>query len=504
MKSSRRLGWLVPLVLLLLAGTSGARGPAGQRADTRPNILFILTDDQDLLLGSLDVMPNVRALIADQGLTFTNDFVPLSLCCPSRSTILTGEYAHNHRVYTNFPPDGGYQEFFARGLEAATIGTAMHTAGYRTGLMGKYLNSYPAGTDRTHVPPGWDEWDVPAGGAPYGAFNYTLNQNGALVVRGHTPADYLTDVLAARARDFITTAGKGPAPFFLYLATYAPHKPSTPAPRHAQLFPGAQAPRTPSFNEANVRDKPQEARKTPLSAQEITALDVLYRKRLQALQAVDEMVADLVQTLQDTGQLDHTYIIFTSDNGFHMGQHRLRAGKYTPYEEDIRVPLLIRGPGVPAGSTTDAFTLNVDFAPTIAALGGATLKTRFDGRSLAPLLHGGPAPTGWRKAVFLEQFAFREVPQDDGSTLEPAENQSGVEEYPSHLGLRTPTYKYVEYATGEREVYDLVKDPAELENLASRTTSKLLSRLSGIVHGLSTCKGASCRQLESVPMPALH
>jgi N-acetylglucosamine-6-sulfatase len=503
---------LIPLcalaVLLGLAAlTAGRAQNRSSAAGARPNILFLLTDDQDLLLDSLAYMPNVRSLIAEQGITFSNDFVPLSLCCPSRSSILTGQYAHNHRVYTNAAPDGGFKIFFENGLEDRTIGTALHAAGYRTGLLGKYLNAYPAGTETTHVPPGWDEWDVPVGGAAYNEFNYTLNQNGTLIRHGHTPADYLTDVMAARAVQFIRAAAADKVPFFLYLGTYAPHKPFTPAPRHAQLFPGVQAPRTPSFNEANVRDKPDAGRKLPLlGPADIALLDTQYRLRLQSLQAVDEMVAALISTLRDSGQLDNTYIFFTSDNGYHLGQHRRKAGKYTPYEEDVRVPLLVRGPGVPAGRTVDAFTENVDFAPTFAALGGATLRGRGDGRSLVPLLSGNPPPASWRRAVLLEQFAFHETPEGTGGVLEPSETTeaAGVQEYPTHLGLRTPAYKYVEYSTEEREYYDLVNDPHELQNLASQMSTKFLNRLSGIVHALSTCTGETCRRLEAQPVPPPH
>jgi len=497
---------LIPLSVLLglavlTAGLAHGHSPVrtGQ-SDTRPNIIFLLTDDQDLELDSLAYMPNVRRFLADQGTTFSNDFVPLSLCCPSRSSILTGEYTHNHRVYTNAKPDGGYKIFLENGLEDTTIGTALHAAGYRTALMGKYVNAYPAGAENTHVPPGWDEWDVPIGGAAYNEFNYTLNQNGTLIKHGHAPDDYLTDVMTGRARELIRGAAADRVPFFLYLAPYAPHKPFTPAPRHAQLFPGVKAPRTPFFNEADVSDKPDAVRKlAALSKQDIATLDTQYRLRLQSLQAVDEMVAALVRVLRNTGRLGNTYIFFTSDNGYHLGQHRLKAGKYTPYEEDIRVPLLVRGPGVPAGRTVDAFVENVDFAPTFAALAGAHLTSRPDGRSLIPLL-GGTTPNGWRRAVLLEQFAFRELPQGADSILEPSESAT-IQEYPSHLGLRTPTYKYIERSTGELEYYDLTQDPDELQNLAGQMDSGFLKRLSGIVHALEACAGETCRQLEGAPVP---
>ena len=425
MELFRRSGLAVLLLFLpVFHGAAAPQSRAESRAAARPNLVLVLTDDQDLLLGSLDHMPRTRALIAEQGLTFANHFVPLSLCCPSRSTILTGLYPHNHKVYTNFPPGGGYQRFDELGHEQATLATALHAAGYRTALFGKYLNGYPGLEDPGHVPPGWDEWASPVAGAPYSEFRYTLNENGKLVKYGSAPADYATDVLAGKATAFVRGAAGGP-PFFLYLATYAPHLPATPAPRHAGLFPDLQAPRTPSFNEADVSDKPERIRALPrLDPSQIAAIDADYRKQMRSLQAVDEAVAALVQTLQETGQLANTYVVLTSDNGFHLGQHRLEPGKYTAYETDIHVPLLVRGPGVPAGGTVRALTSSVDLAPTLAGLAGTALRSNPDGRSLVPLLHGPAsatpaAPAGWRQVILLEQFAFPSAPPRANATLEP-------------------------------------------------------------------------------------
>ncbi|MEA2602548.1 MAG: hypothetical protein QOF89_3540 [Acidobacteriota bacterium] len=494
---------LTALLVLSLLGP-----PVAVHAAARPNIVFLLTDDQDLVLGSLDFMPRTRELIARQGMTFSNHFVPLSLCCPSRSTILTGVYPHNHKVYTNFPPDGGFERFDALGLEETTIATALHAAGYRTALLGKYLNGYPGIEPPAHVPPGWDEWASPVSGSPYAAYRYTLNENGKLVKYASTAGDYMTDVLAGKATDFVRRAGTSGQPFFLYLATYAPHKPSTPARRHAGLFPDLKAPRTPSFNEPDVRDKPARIRGLRrLNTGQIGAIDALYRKQMQSLQAVDEAIAGLVAALQQTGQLANTWIVFTSDNGFHMGQHRLEPGKYTPYETDVHVPLLIRGPGVPAGSTVNALTSSVDLATTFAELAGAPLSRASDGRSLAPFLHG-QTPAGWRQAILLEQF---ELPpglvaaSNASQTLEPPDPQDlkAVFDYPAHLGLRTATYKFVEYGTGEREVYDLRSDPDEAVNLRNRIPRAWLNQLSGIVHDLGHCVGETCRQLEAVEPPAL-
>jgi N-acetylglucosamine-6-sulfatase len=486
---------LLPLVLLLVAvhADSGSRLASG-----KPNIVFILTDDQDLLLHSMDFMPQTRELIAQKGMTFQQDFVPLSLCCPSRSTILTGLYPHNHKIYNNKAPGGGFAKFQDLGLEETTIATALHAAGYRTALLGKYLNNYPRPGDATHVPPGWDEWASPAAGAPYTERNYSLNENGTLVHYGSDPQDYLTDVVASKATDFIHRSAEAGQPFFLYLATYAPHKPAAPAQRHLKLFPGLKAPRTLSFNEVDVSDKPQKIRKLPrLSASAVEAIDTLYRKRAQSLLAVDEAVAAVIHTLEATGQLDNTYIIFTSDNGFHMGQHRLKPGKYTPYETDVHMPLFVRGPGIAPGSSTSLFTSSVDFAPTLAEMAGVELPFQVDGRSFVPILHG-KTPSGWRQVIFLEQYEFAPDTEVPDSVLEPADPQDGtVSAYPSHLGVRMPGLKYVEYGTGEREVYDLTRDPDERNNLASRTKPAWLAQMSSLARALGACAGERCRELEA-------
>jgi len=496
---------LVPL--LLLGFLTGGAAPAPVAA-ARPNFVVILTDDQDLTLGSLGYMPRTRELIAQQGMTFSNYFVPLSLCCPSRATILTGLYPHNHKVYTNFPPDGGYERFDELRHERASLATALHAAGYRTALIGKYLNGYPGTEKSTYVPPGWDEWASPVAGSAYAAYRFTLNENGKTVKYGSKPEDYMTDVLAGKATAFVRAAAPAAAtgkPFFLYLATYAPHKPATPAKRHTGLFPSLKAPRTPSFNEADVSDKPARIRALPkLDTGQIASIDTIYRKQMLSLQAVDETVAALVRALQETGQLANTYIVFTSDNGFHMGQHRLDQGKYTPYETDVHVPLLIRGPGVPAGGTASALAASVDLAPTLAELAGAKLTVDFDGRSLVPLLRG-LIPSDWRRMVLLEQFAFPPAPPRAGEALEPPDEQDekAASDYPAHVGLRMPDFKFVAYATGEREVYDLRSDPDELKNLRDRVGQAWLTRLSRMAKTLSQCAGATCRQLEARPVPAL-
>ncbi|MDP9363610.1 MAG: sulfatase, partial [Chloroflexota bacterium] len=405
-RATRWTGRLTVLALLVLAlpVLSAVAPPAGAVAvpSARPNIVLILLDDLDAR--SVEAMPNVMSLLRDQGTTFENFFVTTPLCCPSRASILRGQYAHNHGVLRNVKKGrkpGGFPTFLELGREGSTVATWLHDAGYRTALVGKYLNQYPEGAEPGHVPPGWDEWSAEARGQ---YFNYRLNENGTVVRYGRDPGDYQTDVLAAKATDFVARSAVDDRPFFLYLAPHAPHTPATPAPRHAEAFAGATAPRAPSFNEADVGDKPGWVRAAPaLSADEIAGIDELHRQRSRSLLAVDDMVAALVDALRAGGALDDTYVLLTSDNGFHQGEHRLPGGKGDPYEASIRVPLLVRGPGVAAGGTVGELALNVDLAPTLAELAGATAPGFVDGRSLVPLLAGEPPPA-WRRALLVELF----------------------------------------------------------------------------------------------------
>src|SRR6202035_5260229 len=259
--AQRARGWrFVPAVAFLglaaVGGVHGLRGASGTggagdrdlqpgAASSRPNILLILTDDLDLQLHSLDYMPRVKALLADQGTTFSHFFVPLSLCCPSRASLLLGQYPHNHQIYTDYPPDGGFQKFRDMGYEPVTVAAALQAAGYRTAMAGKYLNGYPDAADPTYVPPGWNEWHVPANDNAYSEFNYELNEQGVLAMFGSATTDYLTDVLRARSNRFLRDSQARSQPFFLYAAPSAPHKPAVPAPRHQSLFANVRAPRTP-------------------------------------------------------------------------------------------------------------------------------------------------------------------------------------------------------------------------------------------------------------------
>lgn len=444
--------------------------PAGGEPDpsSRPNIVLIVTDDLDA--ASLSRFPNIMNSLVRQGTSLSRFFVTNPWCCPSRSSILRSQYMHSHRVESNRPPSGGFQKF--RPLEASTLGTWMRDAGYRTALMGKYLNQYPKGAPRTYVPPGWDEWDVPVSRL-YQEYGYALNENGTIHRYGDAAGDYLEDVLSAKASAFVAAEAQ---PFFLYLAPIAPHLPAHYAPRHEAAFAGEQAPRTASFDQADLSAEPAWLReRKPLSAANVRRIDRVHRDRLRAMLGVDDMVGALVAALARAGRLDDTYIFFTSDNGFHLGQHRLRPGKTTPFEEDIRVPMVVRGPGVPAGEVVGALTSTVDLAPTFTELGGAATPPPAEGRSLVPLLHGLDPP--WRDTVLVEFYHPSYSPNSP----------------PSYAVLRTDRYAYVQYTTGERQLYDLWEDPAELRNLAATAHPGLIASLSARLALLRACTGWTCR-----------
>ena len=510
----RTWGALV-VIALLAVGCSSSSNSTGKTAQhpSKPNVLFILTDDLDL--HEISHMPNLGSLLIDHGVTFSHYFVSVSLCCPSRSTTLRGQYSHNTGVETNGGSNGGFETAHRLGIEKSTIATWLQGNDYRTALVGKYLNGYPGPRDRSYVPPGWTEFVSAAAGNPYSEFNYTLNENGTFHHYGRQRSDYGTDVYVRDAQVFMKQAAEAGKPFFAYLALYAPHQPATPAPRDATLFPHARAPRTPAYNAAHVSGKPQYIRRLPLMTPPAQArTDELYRRRLQSMQAVDDGIAKLIGTLRDTGQLDNTYIVFTSDNGFHLGQFRMEAGKQTPYDFDIHVPFVVRGPGIPEHRTADQLVGNVDLAPTFAAMGGVAPPSFIDGRSFLSLAKDPASNAPWRNAYLIEHW--RETGRTDGDTaensgapLEPPDPDqkatprglgAGVSPIPDYHGIRTQRYMYVEYATGERELYDLRRDPYELQNIVNTAAPALVRSLSLEVAALERCRAAECRTVEDTPI----
>ena len=299
------------------------------------NVILVVADDLDsaLLEDHRDAYPNIRAL-AEEGTTFENAFITDSVCCPSRVTILRGQYSHNHQIVSNKPPLGSAKRFREEGREESTVATWLQDEGYRTVFVGKYMNRY----DGTYVPAGWDDWYGIVGNH----LSNDLNENGWS--KRYDPEDYyLDDVLSKRAASYIRGNVDSNRPFFMWLGSKAPHLPATPAPRHKDAFSDDPLPKPLSFNELDVSDKPDCVRDNPrLSEEWISYMDKYQRNRLRTMLTVDEMVGDLLDALRESGELSNTYIFFTSDNGYHAGQHRLTTGKWTGYEEDIRVPLIVR------------------------------------------------------------------------------------------------------------------------------------------------------------------
>ncbi len=457
--------------------SSGA--PAGSG---RPNIVFVLTDD--LAWNLVRYMPHVLQM-ERQGETFSNYFVTDSLCCPSRASILTGRFPHDTRVFDNSPPEGGYTVFHERGEERRTFALALQRAGYRTALMGKYLNGYePAAREAgrsPYVPPGWSEWDVAGNGYP--EYGYRMNSDGHVRPYGYRAKDYLTDVLARKGRGFIDRAAAQRRPFLLELATFAPHSPFTPAPRDARAFPGLRGPRTPAFDVVGSGEPAWLSRFQPLQPSQILSIDHKFRKRAQSVQAVDRMIGQIESELAARGLARNTYIVFSSDNGLHMGEHRLLPGKLTAFDTDIRVPLIVTGPGVPAARTVSQMTENIDLCPSFEELAGAPVPGSVDGHSLLALMHGLRA-ANWRREILVEHHG-RVI--DAGDPDLPAQGSGNP---PSYEAIRSRQSLYVEYDTGEREYYDLRLDPFELRNIAAQLTPAHLRRLHRTLLRIEGCHGA--------------
>ena len=403
-----------------------------------PNVVLILTDDQRY--DDMDVLPSVRALLGDHGITFPNSFVSTPLCCPSRASLLTGRYSSNTNVYDNEAPNGGVQAFD----DNSTIATWLRNAGYDTSFVGKYLNGYELLPDgQSFVPPGWTDWHgfAPKDGAYY---NYELNENGVMHTFGKKPSDYLTDVLAKRATSFIK---KSDRPYFLLFAPYAPHLPAVPAPQDVNAFAKNAPFRPPGYNLQAAPGTPAGAL-PPLTSKLMSFGDTYRKNALASLLSVDRAVTNIFEAVRARGQLNNTVFLFTSDNGLLLGEHRI-IGKIWPYEQSIRVPLLARVPWSDARRTDNHMVLNVDLAPTIASLAGVTPGRPVDGASLVPLLRG-QSPT-WRDHVLIEYLGDRQ------SELVP----------PKYSGIRTGRYKLIVYEDGSKELFDLKVDPNELVDIAN-------------------------------------
>jgi len=473
--SKRVAAAIAGAILALVCGAWGlGRIPSARAAEpNKPNIIFVLTDD--LAMNLVQYMPNVVAM-QREGMTFSNYFVTDSLCCPSRSSIFTGKFPHNTKVLTNGGSNGGFGAFMANGNEPVTFAVALQNAGYSTAMLGKYLNGYHP---RKNPPAkGWTEWDV--AGDAYKEFNYVLNQNGRSVRYGNKPEDYLVDVEARIADAFVRKSAQ--QPFFIEIATFAPHAPYIPAPRDADKFPGLTAPRGPAYGARPDANAPRWLKAIPpLRPVDRKRIDTDFRMRVQAVQAVDQMIGTLRATLTAIG-VTNTYIVFSSDNGLHMGEYSLRPGKQTPFDTDIHVPLIVVGPGIPQGVVASQIVENVDLHSTFAELAG-TSPIAADGRSLVPILRGG-AVTDWRRMALIEHHRNFPDPTDPDAPIQHAADPT------SYAALRLEGALYVEYEDGEVGYYDLRSDPSELKNVAPSLPSAKHQRLHDIITANKACLGS--------------
>ena len=529
-------------------------GAAQQSAKQKPSFVVIQIDDAtldqlyaSLNVGGIDVqaMPYTLSLIAGRGITFNRYYVPYPLCCPSRVSLLTGRYAHNHNVRGNVPPNGGFTGFKARQAYSNNLAPWLQAAGYRTIHIGKFLNGYgdepfDEGKD---VPPGWNAWhSVLRADTHHYFYGYTLNDNGVLdgpfgdsgswdtreygerddfgcptAPLNGKPCFYETDVFNRIAYEEMV--GTSPEqPFYLQLDYTAPHgdfrRPAGPEPatRHYNTFAGAPYPhdRSQGFNEGNVNDKPRFIREAPyLSLQEIHTYRVYYQKALESLRSVDEGVKMVVDTLGSLSRLRNTYVIFTSDNGFFYGEHRLTGGKFIAYEPATHLPLLMRGPGIKPGTATGELAANIDIAPTILELAGASATKSIDGRSLVPYMKDPSLRS--RRPILFESFVETADVEANGQPTAPAErarpkagassssrngaSASIVAPPKDYLGIRLGPYKYIEWPSGEKELYDITKDPYELNNIVRvRNLSPIRAFLHAQLVRLESCVGKRCQE----------
>jgi N-acetylglucosamine-6-sulfatase len=504
--------------------------PGDAPAASRPNVVVIQTDDQTLadlyatytnpLTGAVtQVMPNTLSLIAGQGITFNRYYVSNPLCCPSRTTLLTGQYSHNNGVLTNFFPSGGFYKLDLQN----NLAPWLSNAGYKTSHVGKFLNQY-GDNDPTQVPPGWDDWHTVIGDARL-FYGYQMNDNGT-VSDPHGDFDettstyptrdapgcpdnppplqtcnYLTDVITQDAENAINKYAS--SPFYLQVDYTTPHGDIVtpggpePAPKYAGSFPGARAPRLPNFNEFDMSDKPAFVRKNPkLGFGKIDYIDRRYENRLEALRSVDDGVAKIVNTLASANVLGNTYIVFISDNGFFQGEHRFDSAKFLAYEPSTHLPLLIRGPGIAPNTHSGAVVGNVDLAPTFLQWTGASPTASIDGRSLVPFITN-PA-TRTKTPILLEGFTGK---GEEGTNLRAKARRRGgatisVKASPrDYEGVRIGRYKYIQYKSGAKELYDLKLDPYELHSRHLDPRYREVKHwLSLVLQRMEFCSGQSCRR----------
>jgi arylsulfatase A-like enzyme len=477
-------------------GDSSAKD-AGAARQGRPNVVVLMTDDQTV--EDMDVLPRTRELLGAEGVTFAHNYVSYPVCCPSRATFFSGQYAHNHGVMGLYPPTGGYVRFDRWN----SLPVWLQRAGYATAHIGKYMNGY--GTQvKADVPPGWTEWHGAIDGSTYRMWGYTLDENGHRHTYGkpfvRDPRLYQTDVYRRKAVDFIKRRAPSTQPFFLSVAFLAPHHESAsiravtgklvrPAPRDAAALPNRSIATTRAFDEGNVSDKPAFLRHAPLGLRAMDRIGEHYLQRQRSLLAVDDAVNAIVAALRDQGELDNTYIVFTSDNGYMQGEHDVPSGKMLPYDPSTQVPLLVRGPGIPHGLVSRELVGNIDLAPTILQIAHARAGLTEDGRSLLPFARHPDRRT--RRAFLHETGGLRYIPVRD----QDQDGALAVRRILSYRAVRTNRWLYVEYRSGARELYDLSRDPSELHSHSREHRYRpILRTLHRLLRRLEHCRGAPCRQ----------
>ncbi|RAH73838.1 sulfatase family protein [Aspergillus aculeatinus CBS 121060] len=515
MKLSRdRLAITWGLMAALEAGLTAA-----QSASKPPNFLFIMADDQDLKLDSLSYMPFTTKHMQDKGMSFVNHFVTTALCCPSRVSLLTGRQAHNTNVTDVHPPWGGYPKFISQGFNDNYLPVWMQQAGYDTYYTGKLMNAQSVENYNKPHAAGFNGSDFVLDPYTYDYMNATYQRNHDL------PVSYLgrhtTEVLTEKAMGFLEDALAGERPFFLTVTPIAPHSNMNgtygggagplwmdepiPEERHKHLFPDAKVPRTANFN-------PKEPtgvswiHELPYRNQSVIDYnDHYYRQRLRALQGVDELVDSLITRLEASAQINNTYIIYTSDNGFHISQHRLPPGKTCAFDEDIRVPFFIRGPGIPEGQEQDIVTTHIDIAPTLFSLASLPLRDDFDGT---------PMPVAEVEGTLHEHVAVEYWGQ---AMLEGGLSNLGTPTVPNNtykaVRILSQEYNlfYSVWCNNEHELYDLSTDPYQVNNLHPHVSTTnvtilgfdipaVIDRLDALLLVLKSCQGRTCIK----PWEVLH
>jgi N-acetylglucosamine-6-sulfatase len=535
-RSARTTLALLAALATLAAAIGLAASVHAAEPPSPPNIVFILTDDQTAT--EVSAMPNVQALVGGAGTTFRRAYAPYPLCCPTRATLLGGQHMHNHGVRGNFLPFGGWDLFRPHESNALPVWT--HEDGYYNVHVGKYMNGYaPGPDDPLPVPKGWDEW--------YGKisedslyFNYQLvektgpSDTPELRFYGSQPTDYQSDALGEKAEEFIRGLTPAEVPFTMNVWFNAPHGPFEPAPRHLFTASSAALPPLPGFNEKNLSDKPRWLRKQAkkrLGKGVKKTIAVERRRRIEQLLSVDEAVREIVDSLKADGILDETYIIFASDNGFFRGEHRIVGGKYLPYEPAAKVPLMIRGPGIPAGGLSDELVSLVDVPQTILDITGSP-DSSLDGRSLLPyaqnpaarsarplLLEGDTGPGGSnlgsnpatasslaRTATARARLAGKRGVSNldqEANPIKSLKSLANAKRAPAYKAIRTDRYLYVLYANGQTELYDMHRDPAQLRSLATNPRFRPVRKyLFSALVSLAGCAGANCNpELAPEPLP---